>query len=107
MIIVDLEELHNNWLIADSDEEEAYDEYDRQDEWYELEISSLIHNDNMPRTKAEAKVQTEQIDKYKEYRELKRKRKRKLKDMGRKKSKFYKERDLSEWHKLLDIEASR
>jgi hypothetical protein len=33
--------------------------------------------------------------------------KRKLKAMGRKKSNYYKEKAKTEWHKLLDIEASR
>jgi hypothetical protein len=93
---MDLEELHRAWLMADVEEEEAYDLYDREDEWFDLEVATLVNNDNMPQTKAISKVQVEQIEKYKNYRELKRLWKRKLKAMGRKKSNYYKEKAKTE-----------
>lgn len=99
-MLLDLIEAENSYDIA-------WNKYDVAKQWFETAVWELVHNESMQKTKAEAKVMTEEAKGYKKMRELKREAYGAERLVDRMKRIYYHHRKAEDTGREIDIEASR
>lgn len=104
---MNLDELHEQRKELDILLEEVEAKADACIQRFTEEVAILVHKENMPKTKAEAKIIVEQEESYRNYRNIRREYKALERRTARAKAEYYHERRKQESGKLLDIEASR